>query len=174
MKFASFNSILIFIILFSGCKYSEQPKTFENEQIKLEYPSYLKKDKEVFPVENLLLGLKNDYRDVFFILVDNGEKPGINGFEVMFDSLTNQLKNGIREPEIEKDTAFTIHEMKTREMHISGIVASTNQEKRMYFIFNLFEDKQGHLYQTVGWCFRHKREVWQKDIQQISYSLKTK
>lgn len=174
MKKVSFCCWFICILAFYSCQYSEQPKTFENTKIKIEYPSYLKKTKDVFPVENLLVGLKNDYRDVFFILVDNGKKPGNYGFEIMFDSLTSQLKNGIREPQVEKDTSFTINNFKTREVHISGIIASTNQEKRMYFIFNLFEDRQENLYQTVGWCFRHKKEVWQNDIQNISYSLQTK
>jgi hypothetical protein len=169
-----FFSLFILIFCTISCKYSEQPKIFENQNITLEYPSYLKNSKAVFPVENLLLGLKNDYRDVFFILLDYGQKPGINGFEVMFDSLSNQLKNGIREPFIEKDTIFQINQFKTREIHISGIIAATNQEKRMYFVFNIFEDKNGHLYQTSGWCFRHKREVWQHDIQNIAYSLKQK
>jgi hypothetical protein len=165
---------LITILLITACKYSEKPKVFQNDNISIEYPSYLKKDKDVFPVQNLILGLKNDYRDVFFILCDYGKKPGINGFNIMADSLVNQLKNGIREPQVEKDTTFNINQFKTREVHISGIIASTNQEKRMYFVFNLFEGKDEHLYQTAGWCFRHKRDLWQKDIQGIAYSLKQK
>jgi hypothetical protein len=166
--------VIFIIFIFNACKYSEQPKVFENESIYMEYPSYLKKSKDIFPVNNLLAGLKNDYRDVFFILLDYGQKPGENGFEIMYDSLTTQLKNGIREPFVEKDTSFVQNGFKVREMHLSGIVANTEQEKRMYFIFNLFEDKNAHLYQTCGWCFRHKRDIWQKDIQGIAYSLKAK
>lgn len=172
MKYVGFYCIVVLFL--HSCKYSEQPKVFENDKLKIEYPSYLKKSKDVFPVDNLVLGLKNDYRDVFYILTDYGKKPGENGFSVIFDSLTNQLKNGVREPMIEKDTSYTINQMQTREMHLSGIIAATNQEKRMYFIFNLFEDKRGNLYQTAGWCFRHKRDVWQADIQNITKSLQAK
>lgn len=165
---------LIILTIISSCKYSEQPKTFEKDTIQLSYPSYLKKSSSVFPVSNLVLGLKNDYRDVFYIVVNHGAKPGDNGFNIIFDSLTSQLKNGIREAYIELDTSYTINNMKTRELHLSGIVASSNQEKRMYFIFNLFEDSQQTLYQTTGWCFRHKRNIWQKDIEQITHSLQTR
>lgn len=164
---------MVFVIgLVSSCKYSDQPQIFKNQTIQIEYPSYLKESKDVFPVKNLLVGLKNDYRSVYFVLLDYGQKPGDNGFEVMYDSVTTQLKHGIVEPYLEKDTSFELNGFKVRETHISGIVTIKDQEKRMYFMIDLFEDKNGNLYQTSGWCFRHKRDLWQKDLLKIAYSLK--
>ena len=169
------NLLFIFIIsfVFSACKYSDKPKTFNNGAVSLEYPSYLKSSKDIYPVDSLLIGVKNDYRNVFFILLDYGQKPGEQGFELMYDSLSTQLKRGIREPFVEKDSSFNINGFKVREMQVSGILASVGQEKRMLFTFDLFEDKNGHLYQTAGWCFRHRRDLWEKDLQQIAYSLKS-
>jgi len=169
----SFFLLLLSLLTLSSCKYSDKPKEYNNGKIGIQYPSYLKKDKSIYPADNLLIGVKNAYRNVFFILLDFGQRPGDNGFDVMFDSLSTQLKRGIREPFVEKDSSFTLNGFKVREMHLSGILASMGQEKRMLFIFDLFEDKDGHLYQTAGWCFRHRRDLWQKDLENMAYSLKS-
>jgi hypothetical protein len=54
------------------------------------------------------------------------------------------------------------------------MVSSEKQDKRIFFILNLFEDQSGHLYQTTGWLFRHKRDLWEQDIHNAAYSLKVK
>ena len=167
-------SILV-IILFSACRYSKEPKTFSNDQLSIQYPSYLSADDGVYPKPDGILEVANDYRDVYFFLADIGQKPGPNGFDIMYDSLTTQLRNGIGESMLEKDTSFTTaNGLKTREYQISGIVSSEKQDKRVFFILNLFEDKNGHLYQTTGWLFRHKRNLWEKDLHGAAYSLKVK
>ena len=166
---------IIIVFLFTSCRYSKEPNIFSNDRLSIQYPSYLFKDDDVYPKPDGILELKNDYRDVYFFLADIGPKPGPNGFEIMYDSLTTQLKNGIGEPMIEKDTAFTTpNGLKTHEYQISGIVSSEKQDKRVFFILNLFEDKNGHLYQTTGWLFRHKRNLWEKDLHNAAYSLKVK
>lgn len=162
-------------ILFSACQYSKEPKTFSNEQLSIQYPSYLSKNDAVYPKPDGILEVSNDYRDVFFFLADIGPKPGPNGFDIMYDSLTTQLFNGISDPLVEKDTAFvTASGLKTREYRVSGIVSSEKQDKRVFFILNLFETNNGHLYQTTGWLFRHKRALWEKDLHEAAYSLKVK
>jgi hypothetical protein len=163
------------LIVFTACRYSKEPKKFSNDQLSIQYPSYLSKNDAVYPKPDGILEVSNDYRDVYFFLADIGPKPGPNGFEIMYDSLTTQLRNGITEPMVEKDTAFTTSNgLKTREYHISGIVSSEKQDKRIYFILNLFEDPSGHLYQSTGWLFRHKRALWEKGLHEAAYSLKVK
>lgn len=166
---------LYVIAFFTACQYSEKPDTFENDRLSIQYPSYLSKNDGVYPKPDGILEVSNDYRDVFFFLADIGPKPGPNGFEIMYDSLTTQLFNGIGDPLVEKDTAFTTaNGLKTREYQVSGIVSSEKQDKRVFFILNLFEDKNGHLYQTTGWLFRHKRALWENDLHAAAYSLKVK
>jgi hypothetical protein len=161
-------------LLFS-CKYSKEPKTFSTEKISIQYPSYLSKSNHVYPTPQTILQLKNDYRDVYFIVIDFGQKPGEKGFEIMFDSVTNQLKHNLKELLIEKDTSFvTVNNLKTREMQLSGVLTSEKQALRFLFIVDLMEDENGHLYQTAGWLLRHKRQLWEKDIIAAVNSFKVK
>lgn len=172
-----FRFVLLFTTLFwmVSCQYSKEPKTFSTEKINLQYPSYLSTSKHVYPTPQTILQLKNDYRDVYFIVIDFGQKPGEKGFEIMFDSISNQLKRNLREVMIEKDTSFiTINNLKARELRLSGVLNSEKQEHRFLFIIDLMEDKNGHLYQTAGWLLRHKRQLWEKDILAAAYSLTVK
>jgi hypothetical protein len=171
----SFFALIFAVLVISSCEYSKEPVLFTNDILSIEYPSYLSKNNAVYPKPDGILELANDYRDVYFFLADIGPKPGPNGFEIMYDSLTTQLKNGIKESMAEKDTSFTTaNGLKTREFQVSGIVSSEKQDKRVFFILNLFEDQKGHLYQTTGWLFRHKRNLWEKDLHNTAYSLKMK
>ena len=164
------------LFLFSSCRYSKTPEVFEDKNISIEYPSYLFKAEDVYPGKNTILQLKNDYRDVYFILVDHGMKPGVQGFELMCDSVINQLKRNLKEPNVEaKDTLFTtINNFKVKEFQISGILSSEKQDHRFYFVVDVMEGPNGHIYQTAGWLLRHKRELWLKDLQKSAYSLKVK
>jgi hypothetical protein len=164
------------LFLFSSCRYSKTPEVFEDKNISIEYPSYLFKAEDVYPEKNTLLQLKNDYRDVYFILVDHGMKPGVQGFELMCDSVINQLKRNLKEPNVEaKDTLFTTaNNLKVKEFQISGILSSEKQDHRFYFVVDVMEGPNGHIYQTAGWLLRHKRDLWLKDLQKSAYSLKVK
>ena len=163
------------IFLFS-CKYSKEPKTFSRENVSIQYPSYLFETDDVYPEINTLLQLKNDYRDVFFILVDHGLKPGEQGFDIMYDSITSQLSKNLKEPNIEaKDTMFvTKNNLKVKEYQLSGVLSSEKQDHRFLFLLDVFETKDGHIYHTAGWLLRHKRQLWLKDLQQAAYSLNVK
>lgn len=167
---------LLIVFLFSACTYSEKPKTFSNKIISIEYPSYLSESKDIYPEQNALFQAKNDYRDVYFILVDHGIKPGENGFDIMYDSIINQLTRNLIEPNVEKtDTTFTTeHKLKVKELQISGRLTSEQQNHRFIFVIDVFETKDGHIYQTAGWMLRHKRQLWLKDLQKSAHSLKVK
>lgn len=163
------------IIAFASCRYSKVPKTFSNKDVSIQYPSWLFEANDVYPEKNTLLQVKNDYRDVYFILVDHGMKPGDSGFALMCDSVYNQLKRNIREPNIEKpDSVFTTeNHLKVKEMEVSGVMSSRQQDHRFIFILDVFETPDGHIYQTAGWMLRHKRALWEKAIQTAARSLKT-
>lgn len=168
--------LLLITFTFTACRYSKTPETFELGKISIQYPSYLFKTDDVYPEKNTLLQLKNDYRDVFFILVDHGQKPGDNGFDIINDSIVNQLKRNLTELNIEaNDTIFTTkNNLKVKETKISGILSSEKQDHRFYFVIDVFETPSGHIYQTAGWLLRHKRELWLKDLQNAAYSLQVK
>jgi hypothetical protein len=168
-------AILLAMVL-PACRYSKMPKTFTNGNVSIQYPAWLFKTDDIYPEKNTLLQLKNDYRDVYFILIDHGMKPGANGFDIMCDSVFNQLRRNIKEPNIEaRDTIFsTTNNLKVKEIQISGVMSSKQQDHRFLFIIDVFESANGHIYQTAGWMLRHKREHWTKDIQHTAYSLKIK
>lgn len=164
------------LCIFISCRYSKTPETFSNAGVSIQYPAWLFKTDDVYPEKNTLLQLKNNYRSVYFILVDHGMKPGNNGFEIMCDSAISQLKRNIKEPNIEKhDSDFTtVNNLKCREMQISGVMSSKQQDHRFLFVIDVFETPEGHIYQTAGWLLRHKQQLWLKDLQKSAYSLKTK
>lgn len=176
LKNARLWTFICGLFLFSSCRYSKTPEVFEDKNISIEYPSYLFKAEDVYPEKNTLLQLKNDYRDVYFILVDHGMKPGVQGFELMCDSVINQLKRNLKEPNVEaKDSLFTTAKnLKVKEFQISGILSSEKQDHRFQFVVDVFEAPDGHIYQTAGWLLRHKRDLWIKDLQKSAYSLKVK
>jgi hypothetical protein len=177
-RFSNVPVIVLFAVLFalSSCKYSKEPKVYADDKVSIQYPSYLFKSEDVYPMENTLLQLKNDYRDIYFILVDHGMKPGDQGFELMYDSITKVVMRSIKEPNIEaRDTTFiTANNLKVKEFMVSGVVSSEKQDHRFLYVLDMFETPDGHLYQTAGWLLRHKRNLWLKDLQQAAYSLKVK
>jgi len=166
--------LLLTTLLFTSCRYSKEPKVFDNKALYIEYPSYLFETDDVYPEKNTLLQAKNDYRDVYFILVDHGMKPGAQGFELMCDSIMGQLRRNLKEPNVEaNDTLFTTaNQLKVKEYRISGVLSSEKQDHRFEFLVDVFETPKGHIYQTAGWLLRHKRELWQKDLKKAARSLK--
>lgn len=175
MKISYLLPLVACFVLIS-CKYSKEPRTFSHENVSIRYPSYLFETDDVYPAKNTLLQLKNDYRDVYFILVDHGMKPGEHGFDIMYDSITTQLKKNLKEPNIEaRDTAFvTKNNLKVKEYQVSGVLSSEKQDHRFLFVVDVFETADGHIYQTAGWLLRHKRQLWLKDLQNAAYSLDVK
>jgi hypothetical protein len=168
--------LVLFVMLVSGCRYSKKPEVFTKGNVTIEYPSWLFQTDDVYPVKNTLLQLKNDCRSVYFILVDHGMKPGEQGFDIMCDSVFSQIRHNIREPNMEaNDTLFTTpNGLKVKERQISGVMSSRQQDHRFLFILDVFETKDGRIYQTAGWMLRHKRALWTKAIQNAAYSLKIK
>jgi hypothetical protein len=168
--------LLLITLAFTSCRYSKTPETFTDKNVSIQYPSYLFKAEDVYPEKNTLLQLKNDYRDVYFILVDHGQKPGEQGFDIMNDSIINQLKRNLGELKIESnDTIFTTkNNLKVKETKISGVLSSEQQDHRFMFVVDVFETPTGHIYQTAGWLLRSKREHWLKDLQNAAYSLQVK
>jgi|JI6StandDraft_1071083.scaffolds.fasta_scaffold13729_4 hypothetical protein len=174
MKKLRLITYYLILITCVSCQYDKTPKTFSTEKITIQYPSYLHVSNDVYPTKQTLLQTKNDYRDVYFILIDFGQKPSDSGFALMYDSITNQLKRNLKEVLVEKDSSFTINNLKAREYQVSGVLSSEKQAHRFLFTLDLFEDKTGHLYQTAGWLLRHKRQLWEKDLQAAAYSLTVK
>ncbi len=166
--------LLMGTLLVTSCRYSKTPEVFTNKNVIIQYPSYLYKADDVYPEKNTLLQLKNDYRDVYFILLDHGMKPGDNGFEIMCDSIMNQLTRNLKQPNKEvEDTVFTTaNNLKVKEYRISGILSSEKQDHRFEFLVDVFETPKGHIYQTAGWLLRHKRALWQNDLKTAARSLK--
>jgi len=171
----SYIFCLISFVL-TSCKYSKEPITFSNNQLSIQYPSYLSESKAIYPEKNAILQAGNDYRDVYFILVDHGQKPGEQGFDLMCDSIYNQLKRNLKEPNIEaNDTVFTTaNNLKVKEFQLSGILSSEKQDHRFQFVIDVFETPNGHIYQTAGWLLRNKRDLWLNDLQKAARSLKVK
>lgn len=166
--------LLLTTFIFTSCRYSKTPEVFTDKNVSIEYPSYLFKADDVYPSKQTLLQLKNDYRDVYFILVDHGMKPGDKGFELMCDSVMTQLSRNLKEPNIEtNDTSFTTaNNLKVREYRISGVLSSEKQDHRFEFLVDMFETPKGHIYQTAGWLLRQKRNLWQNDLKKAAHSLK--
>ena len=174
MNYIYFYFILLLIGI-SSCQYSKDAKAFSTSNISLKYPSYIFETNDVFPDKRTILQLKNDYRDVYFIVVDHGQKPGAQGFDMMCDSILKMLKKNMKEPNIEaKDSSFTINNLNVREFQISGVLSSEKQDHRFHFVIDVFETPNGHIYQTAGWLLRHKRERWLKDLQNAAYTFTVK
>ncbi len=166
--------ISLSFLLLPSCKYSKEPKQFKLDHLSLSYPSFLQQAKDVYPSAQTIFQAKNGYRDVYFILVDWGNNPGDSMYDLMSDSVVNQLKANLNEVNIEKsDSSFTINNMKARESQLSGILSQHGMDIRFLFDLVIFQTKDGHIYQTAGWLMRHKQNLWLKDLQKAAYSFKS-
>lgn len=161
-----FVSFLVVALLLNSCKYPDTPKSFEfKEKFKIDYAPYLSKTKDVHP--NAIFQAQNKYRDVYYILVPQAYKPDSLWFDTLYDSLTNDLKNGVKESYVLKDTSYqNSKNYKVHEMELSGKV----KEKSFYFLFQLIQ-KDTTVYQSSGWCFKNKKDLWEKDLRAINESL---
>lgn len=162
------TSVLFFILLFAftGCKYSDNFKTFkaQNNTFSVEFPPYLKKTQILHPTAPIQG--RNGYRDAYFIL-DTLKITDTIGFNKIFDSLKTDLEKSVKEPllEFEKDTLVNGILFKTAE------ITGTLKDKRVLFYLNLAKGKR-YNYHIAAWHFKSKKEIWGEDMQSLIFSLK--
>jgi hypothetical protein len=154
------------ILLALGCKYSDKPKTYEiREKLKIEYPPYLNRTTEIHP--SAAFQVQNKYRDIYYIIVRHPFLPDSGYVQHLYDSLTNDLKNGVLEPLVLADSAFTNSKgYSVKEYVMSGKL----KDKILIFDFQLIQ-KDTVLYQTSGWMFKAKKDMWFNDLRMINESL---
>lgn len=163
---------VVFTVVFSACKYPDIPKHIEIiDQLKLDYAPYLKKNPELFP--NAAIGLQNKYRDVYYFVLFHPWKEDSNYVEFLYDSLSNDLKNvkklehGLREVLVMRDTSY--HNSRgyfVQDLLVSGVL----KDRKLIYDMQLIQ-KDSFLFQTAGWCFLEKKDLWLKDIQAMNESL---
>lgn len=156
---------LCLVTLFTGCKYADTYKKFSSpHDFSVEYPPYLQKTNAIHP--SALVQAKNDYRDIYFVagLYDKGTDS--LAFKTYCDTTIGNLEKNLREPLIEKDTFLTINKLPVREILLTG----TLDEKRILYIIDFYDGRDKY-YQTCGWFFRNKRNLWEADITKSCRSL---
>lgn len=165
-KLQLFVSIFLVVLLLNSCKYPDTPKSFEfKEKFNIEFAPYLSKTKDIHP--NAIFQAQNKYRDVYYILVPQAYKPDSLWFETLYDSLSNDLKKGVKESYVLKDTFFVNDKNYiVHELSMNGKV----KEKSFFFLFQLIQ-KDTTIYQSAGWCFKNKKDLWEKDLRAINNSL---
>ena len=154
------------MLLAAACKYSDKPKTYEiREKLKIEYAPYLSKTTDIHP--SAAFQVQNKYRDVYYIIVRHPYISDSGYVQHLYDSLTTDLKNGVSEPLVLADSSFTNSKgYAVKEYVMSGKL----KDKILLFDFQLIQ-KDTVLYQTSGWMFKAKKEMWFNDIRKINESL---
>lgn len=152
--------------LLPSCKYPDIPKTYEiAEKLKIEYPPYLKRTTDIHP--RGAFQAQNKYRDVYYIIVPHPWREDSAYAQKLFDSLAGDLKTGVLEPLVYLDTTFVSEKgYAVQEMKMSGKL----KDKSLMFTLQLIQ-KDTTLYQTAGWYFKSKENLWQKDIDGINSAL---
>ncbi len=159
------------LIMFS-CKYPDIPKQLEiRDYLKLDYAPYLKRTQDLHP--SAAIGLQNKYRDVYYIVVPQSWKPDSGYVKYLYDSLSNDLKNvkkvehALKETMVLRDTAYTNDKgYYVQDILLTGVL----KDQKLIFNMQLIQ-KDTMLYQTSGWCFLNKKDLWMKDIQAMNNSL---
>lgn len=156
---------LSFLTMFS-CKYSDKPKTYEiYGKLKLDYPPYLSRTTDIHPTA--AIQVQNKYRDIYYIVVRQPWLPDSGYVQHLYDSLTNDLKNGVQEPLVLSDSSFVNEKgYNVQEYVMSGKL----KDKILVFDFQLIQ-KDTILYQTSGWMFKSKKDLWFPDMQKMNQSL---
>lgn len=160
------------ILLVTSCKYSDIPKHIEvRKHLELDYAPYLNKTEDLHP--NAIIGLQNKYRDVYYIVVPQKWSNDSGYVHYLYDSLSNDLKNvkkaeqGLHEVLVLRDTSYKNDKgYFVQDLLLTGVL----NEKKL--IFNMQLIQQGTtLFQTSGWCFWSKRDLWVKDIEAMNQSI---
>ena len=165
MNLKLYGIIMLSILGLVACKYSDKYKKFTSaHDFSVEYPPYLQKSSNLHP--SALVQAKNDYRDIYFVagLYDKGTDS--NAFNTFCDTTIQNLEKFIREPLIEKDSSFTLNNLPVREILLTGTI----EEKRILYVINFYNGRDKY-YQTCGWFFRSKRNLWENDIKKSCRSL---
>lgn len=163
---------LSLLFLTVACKYPDIPKHIEiRDYLKLDYAPYLKKTPDLHP--QAAIGLQNKYRDVYYFVAPHPWKADSGYVEYLFDSLSNDLKNvkkvehALQETLVYRDTTYT---NENGYLVQDVLLTGTLQEKKLIFNMQLIQ-KDTFLYQTSGWCFLSKKDLWLKDIEAMNRSL---
>jgi len=160
-------------VLFTfSCKYPDIPKTYEiRGKLKLDYAPYLRKTTDLHT--NAAIGLQNKYRDVYYIVVAHPWRADSGYVQYLYDSLANDLKNVknidglVKETLVLTDTTYT----NEKGYYVQELVMSGGlRDKKLLFDMQLIR-KDTFLYQTSGWMFLEKKDLWLKDIQAMNKSL---
>lgn len=172
-QFKIFLGLIAFsVIVLSSCKYPDIPKHIDiRNKLQLDYAPYLKKTEDLHP--KAAIGLQNKYRDVYYIVVSQPWKSDSGYVKSLYDSLSNDLKNvnkaeqALKETIVLRDTTYTNEKgYYVQDLLLIGVL------KDHKLIFNMQLIQKGNiLFQTSGWCFLEKRDLWLKDIEAMNRSL---
>ena len=172
-QFKIFIALIGFSALaLSSCKYPDIPKHIDiRNKLQLDYAPYLKKTEDLHPTA--AIGLQNKYRDVYYIVVSQPWKSDSGYVKSLFDSLSNDLKNvtkaeqALKETVVLRDTTYTNEKgYFVQDLLLVGVL----KDEKLIFNMQLIQ-KDSMLFQTSGWCFLNKRDVWLKDIEAMNNSI---
>lgn len=164
-----FAALVLFV---TSCKYPDIPKQLEiRDYLKLDYAPYLKKTSDLHP--QAAVGLQNKYRDVYYFVAPMPWNSDSGYVKFLYDSLSNDLKNvkklehALQEILVYRDTAYT----NEKGYYVQDLLMTgTLKDKKLIFNMQLIQ-KDTFLYQTSGWCFLSKKDMWLKDIEAMNQSL---
>lgn len=155
-----------------ACKYPDIPKHIViRDYLELDYAPYLKKTENLHP--QAAIGLQNKYRDVYYFVAHQPWSADSGYVKYLYDSLANDLKNvkkvehALQETLVLRDTSFNNSKgYYVQELLLTG----TLKDEKLMFSMQLIQ-KDTFLYQTSGWCFLAKKNLWMKDIEAMNESL---
>lgn len=164
--------LVVTLMVISSCKYPDIPKQLEiRDHLKLDYAPYLKKTADLHP--SAAVGLQNKYRDVYYIVVPQPWRNDSGYVKYLYDSLSNDLKNikkvekALRETMVLRDTTYTNEKgYFVQDLLLTGVL----ENQKLAFNMQLIQ-KDTLLFQTSGWCFFNKKDLWLKDIEAMNHSL---
>jgi hypothetical protein len=172
-QFKIFLGLITFSVLaLFSCKYPDIPKHIDiRGKLQLDYAPYLNKTEELHP--KAAIGLQNKYRDVYYIVVPQPWKSDSGYVKHLYDSLSNDLKNvtkaeqALKETVVLRDTFYTNEKgYFVQDLLLKGVL----KDEKLIFDMQLIQ-KDDILFQTSGWCFLNKKDLWMKDIEAMNRSV---
>jgi len=159
-------TMLAFVLIFSGCKYGEDFKTFNFKtgegHWQIDYPPYMRITRKVYPGAEFQA--TNGYRDTNVFLK---RLRTSNSAAVMSDSLTSTLTGVLEDARIASDTTYTLEGGTFHTVRLTGMM----KDKRMYYLTSVIE-KDDVLFHFTAWMFNSKKELWGEDYEQMLHSWK--
>jgi hypothetical protein len=159
--------VLWTVILTTSCQYSDAFKRIETDHFIVEMPSYLSKVRDLHP--HAQVQGRNNYRDVYFLVVEHEKTNTDSTFNASLDTITKGIQSYCRDAFLEKDSAFTVNGLHVQYRRVTGSI----KDKRLVFAVALVKGKN-YNYEITGWLFNSKRELWLKDIHQGMQSFREK